>query len=445
MNNSSKNIKFGFIIFIVLVVFCIAQLTWWVIFQIDQSSRQYKNQINAREQRIELASKTANNEFSRIVNQVNFFIATQSDSDMLNRYLELISKGPAILGYSYFTDENQKFMAGKIDSTYYATIGNGLTLYFNRQYVVDLFNSDAEEFLIDFSDQRSGRNGIWVDKNSITISPQTIEYLKDESGRAVKMFASEGTIFLFIMILGAYLIYRALQKSEEFKTHQTNFMHAVTHELKTPLTSIRLYLETLQSGNIDNFKTDEIYGKMIEDCDRLDDMVDDVLDASRLDSIKFKIELSESNLSSDLDDYLNNFENYVRQQNGVLNRNIENGIKIRANCIELNRVMKVLIENGLKYSPPDRRVIDVKLTSLNNRAVITVSDRGFGIENTELKNIFDRFYRISNGNTETIKGTGLGLFIAARIIKAHGGTIKVQSAGIEQGSTFTIELPMVTK
>ncbi len=445
MNNSSKNIKFGFIIFIVLVVFCVAQLTWWVIFQIDQSSRQYKNQVNARKQRIELASKTANNEFSRAVNQVNFFIATQSDPDMLNRHLELILEDPAILGYSFFIDENQKFTAGKIDSTYYAAIGSGLTLYFSRQYVVDLFNADADEFLIDFSDQQSGRNGIWVDKNSITISPQTIEYLKDESGRAVKMFASEGTIFLFIMILGAYLIYRALQKSEEFKTNQTNFMHAVTHELKTPLTSIRLYLETLQSGNIDNSRTDEIYGKMIEDCDRLDDMVDDVLDASRLDSIKFKIELSESNLSSDLDDYLSNFDNYVRQQNGVLNRNIENGIKIRANCIELNRVMKVLIENGLKYSPPDRRVIDVKLTSLNNRAVITVSDRGFGIENTELKNIFDRFYRISNSYTETIKGTGLGLFIAARIIKAHGGTIKAQSAGIEQGSKFTIELPMVTK
>jgi len=445
LDNPSKNIRFGLIVFIALVVFCIAQLAWWVIFQIDQSSEQFQNQISAREQRIELVSRTVNNEFSRIVNQVNFFIATQSNPDILNRHLELILENPAVLGYSFATGKNQEILSGKIDSTYYAAIGNEITLYFDKQYVADLFKPNAGEFLIDFSVQRDGRNGIWVDRNSMTISPQTIEHLKDESGRAVKMFASEGTIFFFIMILGAYLIYRALQKSEELKARQTNFIHAVTHEFKTPLTSIRLYLETVQSGKIDDSRKNEIYGKMIEDCDRLDAMVDDVLDAGRFDSNKLRMELFELNLSNELGEYIDNLENYIRRQNGILNREIENGIRIRGNTVELSRVIKILVENALKYSPPNKRVIDVKLTSRNNRAVITVSDRGFGIENSELKNIFDRFYRISNSNTETIKGTGLGLFIAARIIKAHGGTITAQSAGIDQGSTFIMELPMVTE
>lgn len=222
-------------------------------------------------------------------------------------------------------------------------------------------------------------------------------------------------------------------------------MHAMTHELKTPLTSIRLYLETLQSGKISSSKTDEIYNKMIADCDRLDEMVDDVLGASRLDSINSKMDLSEIDLSNNLNDFLDGFENNIRQQNGVLKREIDNGVIIRANSDELNRAIKTVIENGLKYSPPDRKNLEVKLTDHKNHASITITDSGFGIKSGELKNIFDRFYRISNSKTETIKGTGLGLFIAAQIIKAHHGTIKAQSAGLDKGTTFIIELPMVTK
>jgi len=98
LDNPSKNIRFGLIVFIALVVFCIAQLAWWVIFQIDQSSEQF---------------------------QVNFFIATQSNPDILNRHLELILENPAVLGYSFATGKNQKILSGKIDSTYYVFVCNG--------------------------------------------------------------------------------------------------------------------------------------------------------------------------------------------------------------------------------------------------------------------------------------------------------------------------------
>ncbi len=445
MDNSSKNIKFGFIVFVALVIFCIAQLTWWVVFQIDRSSKHFEYQLKTREQKLDLVAKIANSEFSRIVHQVNYFKATHADPVSLNKYLELILEEQAVAGYSFKISEDNKIIAGESNFTFHTPIGDRIAIFFSKQYVIDLFGENAADFEIDFSGWKSGENKVWVDRNRISIAPETTERLKSNSDRVVKMFVSEGSIFFIIMILGAYLIYRALKKSEELKTNQTNFMNAVTHELKTPLTSIRLYLETLQNADINKSKIGSIYSNMIGDCDRLDGMVNNVLEASRLDSSEFRIELSFSNLSDDINNYLDNFDNYIRQQNGRIIRDIKTGIYIMSNFSELNRVIGLLVENGLKYSPPDRRIINLKLENIKNNARLTISDNGFGIENDEIDNIFKRFYRINNNDTRVIKGTGLGLFIAEQIIKAHHGTIKAQSAGIDKGTSFIIELPMVTK
>lgn len=445
MDNSSKNIKFGFIVFVALIIFCLAQLTWWIIFQIDRSSEHFEYQLRTREQKIDLVAKVANSEFSRIVNQVNYFKATHADPVSLNRYLELILEETAVAGYSFKISEDNEIFIGETNFTYHTPVGNRIAVFFSKQYVIDLFGENASDFAIDYSGWQHGDNEIWVDINKISIASETINRLRSKSDRVVKMFVSEGSIFFIIMILGAYLIYRALKKSEEFKTNQTNFMNAVTHELKTPLTSIRLYLETLQTADINKSKTDDIYSNMIGDCDRLDGMVNNVLEASRLDSSEFKIELSFASLSDDINNYLDNFANYVRQQNGEIIRDIKSGIYVMSNFSELHRVIKLLIENGLKYSPPDQRIINLKLENKNNKARITISDKGFGINNAEIENIFKRFYRIDNNDTKVIKGTGLGLFIAEQIIKAHRGTIKAQSAGKDKGASFIIELPLVTK
>lgn len=445
MQNSSKNIKFGFIVFVALIIFCLAQLTWWVIFQIDRSSEHFEYQLKTREQKIDLVAKIANAEFSRIVNQINYFDATHADPTALNRYLELILAETAVAGYSFKISEDNEIIVGESNLTFHTPIGDRIAIFFSKQYVIDLFGENASDFAIDFTGWESGDNKIWVDKNKVSIAPETINRLRSESDRVVKMFVSEGSIFFIIMILGAYLIYRALKKSEELKINQTNFMNAVTHELKTPLTAIRLYLETLQNANIDSSKTSEIYSNMIGDCDRLDGMLNNVLEASRLDSSEFKIELSFTNLSDDINNYLDNFDIYIRQQKGEVIRDINSGIYVMSNFSELNRVIRLLVENGLKYSPADHRVINLRLEKIKDKARITISDKGFGIESSEIENIFKRFYRINNNNSRVIKGTGLGLFIAEQIIKAHRGTIKAQSAGHDKGTSFMIELPMVAK
>ncbi len=311
MKSRAKNIRFGFIVFISLVIFCVAQLSWWIVFQIDQSGKDYDNRV-------------------------------------------------ALL-------EMQK------DFT-------------------------AEE----------------------------MNELKDEYKGRIRMFAGEGSIFFIIMIIGAYLIYRTLQKSEELKKQQINFMHAVTHELRTPLTSIRLYLETLQGGNVGKDRIDSVFSKMLSDCDRLDTMIDNVLEAGRLDTNKFEMNLSKTNLSNDLTSYIADIENYIRQQNGVISHKIQSDINVKADYQALSTVIKAIIENGLKYSPADRRIININLKREGKFTFLEISDKGFGIPSSELDNIFDRFYRINNDNTKRVKGTGLGLYIASQIVKAHKGKITVE-------------------
>ena len=118
MENSSKNIKFGFIVFVALIIFCLAQLTWWVIFQIDRSAVHFEYQIKTREQKIDLVTKIANTEFSRIVHQVNFFRAKHTDPVSLNRYLILILEESAATGYSFKISEDNEIIAGESNFTY---------------------------------------------------------------------------------------------------------------------------------------------------------------------------------------------------------------------------------------------------------------------------------------------------------------------------------------
>ncbi|MFH2036588.1 MAG: HAMP domain-containing sensor histidine kinase [Candidatus Zixiibacteriota bacterium] len=441
MKNTTQNIRFGFIIFLTLVVFCIAQLTWWVIFQISQSKIDYNSQINLLEKQMKFTIDRINIDFRRIANIMTYQYELLTDSDRFSPLFDSVDRQKSILvGYSLIFKNGQKEINGIIDSTFYTAINDNLTIYLNPRYANALLGENASDYTINTIGRHNGQNNLWFDSSMISISSEKSSFLRDESRSRVKMFVSEGSIFFIVMIIGAYLIYRTLQKSEELKRQQVNFMHAVTHELRTPLTSLKLYLETLLGGNINPDKINNVYNKMLSDCDRLDTMIDNVLEAGRLDTNKHGFNFEKTNLSKELASCLDEMENYIRQQNGVLSSNIEPDIYAKTDYQALNTAIKAIIENGLKYSPPDRRIISVNLEKDGRYAYLEISDKGFGIPLTEIDNIFDRFYRINNDYTKRVKGTGLGLYITSQIIKAHQGKIKVESGGENRGTTFTIRL-----
>jgi signal transduction histidine kinase len=259
------------------------------------------------------------------------------------------------------------------------------------------------------------------------------------------MFLSEGSVFVLLILIGAFLIYRALQRSEDLKFRQQHFLQAVTHEFRAPLTSLRLYLEALQSGNVDKDLAEELFPKMLDDCERLDGLIDNVLEAGHFGKSGYDLNLSKTDLSDDLVEYLDGLEPLVTRFGGNIERNIEKNAPVRTDYQALRRVVRALIDNALRYSPDENRNITVDLVKTGQRAEIRVADNGVGISKDEQARIFDRFYRVSDNYSRAVSGTGLGLFLAREIIEAHKGEITVESAGENKGSVFTISLPLLEK
>jgi len=249
-------------------------------------------------------------------------------------------------------------------------------------------------------------------------------------------------LFLLIiagMVLNTIFLVREIRRNEQ----HDSFLNAVTHELKTPVASIRLYLQTLQTRELDADKRREFYRIMLEDSDRLLHTIEQVLRAGSARSrfrreARSRVDLGEvakecvelARMRFHLDDAALAFENRTSGAAVVL-----------GNVDELKAAVWNLIDNAIKYSSSDVHV-KVELEELgDDRVAVRVADRGIGISSTELKRIFRRFYRTPALGAVRAKGSGLGLFIVRSVARNHGGRAFAESAGAGQGSRLTILLP----
>jgi len=250
-----------------------------------------------------------------------------------------------------------------------------------------------------------------------------------------------GVIFFAIIITGLVLntifLVREIRRNEQHDA----FLNAVTHELKTPIASIRLYLETLQTREVTEVKRQEFYNIMLADSNRLLHTVEQVLKASRTREKNHLLNISDINLAELLSEAVERVKTRYDLGDGAINLSqTDAGIKILGDADELQTVFTNLLDNAVKYSGEAIKVA-VAVKSLNEKTVvIRIKDFGIGISPAELRRIFKRFYRVPTLKT---KGTGLGLFIVRSIIKEHGGTIYAESKGEGTGTTFIIQLPKV--
>jgi signal transduction histidine kinase len=246
-----------------------------------------------------------------------------------------------------------------------------------------------------------------------------------------------GAIIAGVVLNTTYLV-REIRKNEQ----QDSFLNAVTHELKTPVTSIRMYLETLQRRQLDETQRRDFYRIMLEDTDRLLGTVEQVLKAgeSRHGSRKnwqpvdFAAVVREA---VDLAQLRHNLPPAAMQ----LGHPLSGELTMMGNPEELRTAVANLLDNAVKYSGEQKDIVVDVLTPDIDTVLLRVRDRGVGIPRPELKRIFKRFYRVQNA--PQIKGTGLGLFIVRSIARRHGGDAFAESEGEGQGSTFTIRLPRI--
>jgi two-component system, OmpR family, sensor histidine kinase SenX3 len=251
-----------------------------------------------------------------------------------------------------------------------------------------------------------------------------------------------GTIFFFVIIAGLIVFTVFLVREIRRNEQKDSFINAVTHELKTPVASIRLYLQTLQTRELDEAKRKEFYQIMLEDSDRLLHTIDQVLRAGATGSILRRsskvpldlgqiarecVELARTrfHLGADALEYVEHTQNAI----------------VLGDMEELKAAVWNLLDNAVKYSRETVQ-IRVELDAVHNhRIAVRVTDHGVGISPPELKRIFKRFYRIPASVAVRTKGSGLGLFIVRSVARKHGGKAFAESAGQGQGSTFTLQLP----
>jgi len=253
-----------------------------------------------------------------------------------------------------------------------------------------------------------------------------------------------GIIFFTMIIAGLVLnttfLIREIRRNEQHDA----FINAVTHELKTPLASIRLYLETLKTRKLDEKQRENFYEIMLADSDRLLHTVEQVLRAGQAGHKRRRL----SPMIIDLGDIVRECMELTRVRYNLAPESLRfnestNGDRARVagDADELSAAVSNLLDNAIKYS--DKNVhISVQVTTLGEKLVaVRITDRGIGIPHAQLKRIFKRFYRAPGNFMARVKGTGLGLFIVHSIVKRHGGRVFAESAGVGQGSTFTIQLP----
>jgi signal transduction histidine kinase len=243
------------------------------------------------------------------------------------------------------------------------------------------------------------------------------------------------------MVVNTIFLVRELRRSEQ----HDSFINAVTHELKTPVASIRLHLETLQRRELPERQKQEFYRLMLSDTDRLTDTVEQVLRAGRAGDKKTGREKVQVDFGQLVRECMEATRSRHHLQPEVMRyQEAANGgeaLRVRGNAEDLRTAVSNVLDNAVKYSGEN---VDVRVqleTPDEERVVLRVQDQGVGIPPDDMKRIFRRFYRVPHRSLAHVKGTGLGLFIVKAIAEKHGGKVFAESDGEGHGTTIVMELP----
>ena len=254
-------------------------------------------------------------------------------------------------------------------------------------------------------------------------------------------------VVLFGLIIAGLIVYTVFLVLEIKRNEEhDSFINAVTHELKTPIASIRLYLETLQAREVSEERRREFYEIMLADAERLHHTVDQVLKAGVVRERQKAVARGPVDIPALTRECvgLALVRHHLRPEAIAFDSPRDRALVVNGDAEGLRTVVANLLDNAVKYSGPDVRVTVSVAAPAPDTVWIRVQDRGVGIPKKQLKRIFNRFYRVQARGIRHIKGTGLGLYIVRSVARAHGGRVFAQSEGEGHGATFTLELPRLT-
>lgn len=311
-------------------------------------------------------------------------------------------------------------------------------LFIDTTALKNYFYNNYPQLLIRFNDGIDPLNNYTILHNGIASAEIEKSYK-----RKMWMYGLEGLVMVLLLFWGIGWIYKSLQNRLNLKKQQSNFLLSITHELKTPLASIKLYIETLlKRNNLEKEQTEKMLNNALVDVTRLRDLVENLLLAAQLDTHKFELAYSNFNISEALALWVDKFA-LPRNLKNRLQLFISPNIHLTADAIALEMVVINLLSNAVKYSP-ETGTVTIALTEEGSQIKITVTDEGKGIATNDKENLFAKFYRAEDESIRKTKGTGLGLFIVKNLLDLHNATILV-SNNSPSGTVFEILIPKHAK
>ena len=250
------------------------------------------------------------------------------------------------------------------------------------------------------------------------------------------MVMGEGSVFLFLLGVGAYFIHASIKKEDILHDRQQNFLLSVTHELKSPLAAIKLSLQTIVKRDLEKQMQLSLLNNCLKDIERLDDLVENMLLATKIESRTYSFPKEEFDFSELVTKITDRLQVHSCGNEQLINTKIQSGVKVVGDQFALSSVVTNLVENAVKYSGPCAEIA-VELCQFDGKPILTVSDKGLGIPDGEKMLIFDKFYRVGDENVRKSKGTGLGLFIVKEVLQNHDADISVKD-NVPQGAIFEV-------
>lgn len=254
------------------------------------------------------------------------------------------------------------------------------------------------------------------------------------------------SLFLIILIISFYMVIKLMFRQKRLSRVKNDFINNMTHEFKTPISTISLSSEMLLKPEINKFpyKTRRYATVIFDENARLQKQVEQVLQLSVLDRGEFRIKLKEVDLHRIIRKMAEHFSVNARKRGGMITTDLKaEKYEFNADRTHLSNIISNLIDNALKYSPEEPN-ITISTRNERNKIILSIADNGIGISAENQKHVFKKLYRVPTGNLHDVKGFGLGLFYVKTMVEAHGGKIKLNSE-LSKGTTFTIEFPINLK
>jgi signal transduction histidine kinase len=276
----------------------------------------------------------------------------------------------------------------------------------------------------------------------LLVSHPGIKTLEKSAKREILFYGILLAVIVALMLLGAVLIARDISRESETTRLKTEFVNNISHELKTPLTLIRLYGETLQrKDNLTQNEKKESYEIITKESERLSHLINNVLDFSRIEMGRKEFDLKKGYLQDVIRDTLESYRYHLEKKGFAIHSDISRDLpEMNFDGEAIASVLVNLLSNAMKFSQTEKEVT-VSLFRDNGNAVLQVADKGIGISQKEIPKIFLRFYQSANKIACEARGSGLGLTLVKHIAEAHGGTIEVESE-VGKGSSFIVRIPL---